>query len=162
MYCQHLFTFTSFFRALLEFFSAVKGQEKILDCFICSISFKQQHLLDDHVRRHHTREEPFVCRTCDKSFSTQRSVTSHKRVTHGNSRFACSKCSATYKRKDYLKRHVILKHGKNNNDSLVKCLDPDCDKVFLYPSSMKTHHEVYHQEMTSRFKYRCTECDTCL
>lgn len=57
--------------------------------------------------------------------------------------FICSvdDCSASYRRKDHLTRHILQHQGK-----LFKCPVENCNLEFVFPSNIKRHTEKFHND----------------
>lgn len=62
-----------------------KEQKSLKTCPICGNTYKYQHALESHMRRHRN-EKPYVCSVCDKGFVINFELTRHMR-TVSKSRF---------------------------------------------------------------------------
>lgn len=58
---------------------SVKEQKSPKTCPICGNTYKYQHALESHMRRHRN-EKPFVCSVCDKGFVINFELTRHMRT----------------------------------------------------------------------------------
>ncbi|ORY49056.1 hypothetical protein BCR33DRAFT_650579, partial [Rhizoclosmatium globosum] len=59
----------------------------------------KQHL------RNKVKERPFACEVCGLAFGRTKDLQRHASVHDMTNKFACDRCSKTYKRKDGLLRH---------------------------------------------------------
>lgn len=59
--------------------AASKEQKSPKTCPICGNTYKYQHALESHMRRHRN-EKPFVCSVCDKGFVINFELTRHMRT----------------------------------------------------------------------------------
>ncbi|XP_003748628.2 zinc finger E-box-binding homeobox protein zag-1 [Galendromus occidentalis] len=109
------------------------------------------------------------CSHCDLSFSGPNSVTSlhdHIKFTHSDKAFApqmpclretfaCSKCNATFMKRDHLEKHELihstpttLGHGRSIDENNVlrrfKC--NECTKAFKFKHHLKEHLRIHSGE----------------
>ena len=56
--------------------------------------------------RSHTKELPYACSVCDRSFAEKSTLTKHA-ATHGERNFRCDLCDKAFVRKDYLAKHAL-------------------------------------------------------
>ena len=100
-------------------------------CKICDSEFFDTQSLDNHRQYHlqqrtccqcqrvmgnkskllihhrsHTKELPYACSVCDRSFAERSTLTKHV-ATHGERNFRCDLCDKAFVRKDYLAKHVL-------------------------------------------------------
>ena len=85
---------------------------------------------------------PYVCQTCNKSFSSRSTLLRHSRTIHGFTKnFDCEFCCHTIARQDTLRRHMLSVH----KDRLaVSSPMPQCSPVSsLYPTKQPGYNEGY-------------------
>ncbi|CAD5217042.1 unnamed protein product [Bursaphelenchus xylophilus] len=69
--------------------------------------YKCSKALAAHIRSVHTKDRPFVCLMCEKSFVRKNDLKMHE-FTHGNgASFECELCGESFKRAVYRKKHQV-------------------------------------------------------
>ena len=75
------------------------------ECCRChKVLGNKSKLLTHH--RSHTKELPYNCSLCSKSFAELSTLRKHE-ATHGERNFRCDICSKAFVRKDYLSKHSL-------------------------------------------------------
>lgn len=74
-------------------------------CDQCEKRFYEQHQLNDHQMRIHTKTEKFGCETCGKEMSSYQSLINHSHIHTGEKPFTCDKCFRSFMRKTEISRH---------------------------------------------------------
>ena len=82
----------------------VHTKEKPYTCEYCEKTFKQSSQLAVH-RRIHTGEKPHKCEFCKKSFSAPSNLVVHKRIHTGVKSYKCEYCEKAFNQSSSLKRH---------------------------------------------------------
>ena len=149
---------------------------KLHMCVHCARPFKESYALKLHIRRTHTGEKPFKCTTCEKEFSTRRSLkeheldhvdtwpflctacgrqfkrgyqlTSHKRVHTGERPFPCIECGEAFNQATTLARHSLIHSGER------PYVCGTCNQGFRQRASLKLHmqsHTCGSQSSGERF-----------
>ena len=78
---------------------------KTRECCKChKVLGNKSKLLTHH--RSHTKELPYNCSLCAKSFAELSTLRKHE-ATHGERNFRCDICSKAFVRKDYLSKHLL-------------------------------------------------------
>lgn len=115
--------------------------EKSGQCSICLKTFSD---LEVHMRKH-TGERPFLCKLCNQSYATKRSLSHHVAFKHENAtKFKCSigECARTFPTAMMLEFHLLKQH--TNNTPYV-C--PHCARGFFRNSDLSRHLKVSHMEL---------------
>ena len=73
-------------------------------CHCHKVLGNKSKLLTHH--RSHTKENPYSCRMCGKSFAELSTLRKHE-ATHGERNFRCNLCQKAFVRKDYLAKHSL-------------------------------------------------------
>lgn len=75
----------------------------------CEIAFRTRRDVLMHEMMHHTKENPFSCTICEKSFKSGDELRQHS-VVHSNSRpYSCVSCNKLFKRGGDLRKHYKSK-----------------------------------------------------
>ncbi|XP_035713597.1 zinc finger protein 888-like [Folsomia candida] len=124
-------------------------------CTLCGKDFKIRTELESHTSRH-TREKPYNCATCGRSF-THVGVMKHHEMTHLEaSRRVMSKCRLcmqAFSDKDNLRRHIRVVHENPRNYPCTFC-----DKRFDSASNLKRHVEGVHPT-NKELIHSCEKCE---
>uniref|UniRef100_A0A182LTK0 Protein krueppel n=1 Tax=Anopheles culicifacies TaxID=139723 RepID=A0A182LTK0_9DIPT len=118
-------------------------------CAVCGVTKRTRTALRVH-ERSHTGERPFQCEYCDKTFTTNRTLVSH-RSCHITGQHTCDLCGHAFNRKENLNRHIMLKHG----EATIPC--DVCPKKFKTTAVLNIHKLSHTGE--KRFKCRTESCD---
>ncbi|XP_027210391.2 uncharacterized protein [Penaeus vannamei] len=83
-------------------------QEKKYNCNDCDITFLRHCNLIAHKKRFHSSDDVrLVCEVCGKSKATQQDLRRHQIAQHSKEKpFSCQQCSRTYTSKESLKSHL--------------------------------------------------------
>jgi uncharacterized Zn-finger protein len=103
-----------------------------------------------HVRIH-TKQKPFTCDACERSFTTLYRLKAHHRLHDGNT-FNCSEggCLKFFTTLSDLKKHTRV----HTHEKPYKCVETECGKAFTAPHHLKTHKRVH----TGERPFKCEHC----
>ncbi|XP_061401796.1 zinc finger and SCAN domain-containing protein 30 [Musca vetustissima] len=116
-------------------------------CEICGNSYRFQHALNAHMRRHFD-DKPFPCEMCSKAFVSNVELRRHMRVHTGQKPYACQYCDRRFS--DYGSR---IKHERTHTgERPYGCAT--CGKTFAYPHVLSVHLRTH----TGEKKFKCSYC----
>lgn len=118
-----------------------------VQCPVCNKTFTNQNKLSSHKFMH--REKQFKCSECPKSYISQHMLNMHA-VKHSNFRpFVCELCGIGTKSRESLRRHIAGIHEMRKQ----KAYKPDrlikctlCDETFAKLTVAKEHFSTTHTE----------------
>ncbi|KAI6180631.1 hypothetical protein M3Y98_00741700 [Aphelenchoides besseyi] len=67
--------------------------------------YKCSKALAAHIRSVHTKERPFACSTCGKTFIRKNDLKVHEETHNTEARYDCEYCGNSFKRQVYFKKH---------------------------------------------------------
>lgn len=129
-----LIVFFQFHFSLL-FPSIDYSRERPFICQECGRSFPLKRHLVTH-SKFHAGERPYVCDECGESFAQENHLIMHSRFHGSLNPFVCSDCGATFPRKFQLVNHGRI-HGRVPHSCTV------CGKEFLQKRTLVAHMRLY-------------------
>merc|ERR1712200_328717 len=104
-----------------------------------------------HHRRAHSKDKPYQCSKCAKTFTTTARLEHHiARIHELKNCETCPYCGKIYSR---LKAHVLTCPVRNPERPKIPCDDETCDKTFLDRSSLKRHMEKHGHYARHQVQY---------
>ena len=100
----------------------------------------------------HLKDGEYKCDTCEKIYSSEVRLRSHKRKTHGEKNYRCADCEYRCTSSNHLKRHIMAIHD-DLRPKIHKC--KSCGKSFHKEKSLNEHIKVFH---TNERNYSCDQC----
>uniref|UniRef100_A0A3B5QE17 C2H2-type domain-containing protein n=1 Tax=Xiphophorus maculatus TaxID=8083 RepID=A0A3B5QE17_XIPMA len=120
-------------------------------CPICvGRRFKGPNKLARHMRTH-TKEKPFSCPVCNKTFSQSYHMTRHVRIQHGLGQYICPHCGKSFT--TWLELKI---HKRTHAHIDLFCLA--CNKQFKEKGALEKHLKL-HKAVEPKRPYSCTRCD---
>lgn len=96
----------------------------------------------------------FPCDSCDKSYGSQKGLTTHKMKVHETlNKFQCEDCPETFFLRVDLNVHQEEAHGKNMKSETLKC--DECQEEFSEAGAFYKHYKINHPEAT----FKCENCN---
>ncbi|XP_077292630.1 uncharacterized protein LOC143915741 [Arctopsyche grandis] len=111
-------------------------RENPYKCEMCSKSFVVKLSLVDHIN-HHKGIKPYRCEVCSKSFTSWHGLKRHKKTHIEEKRFRCEMCSKSFTAKPSLVEHMNLHKG-------IKPFQCDICSVSYSHSSTLRQHKYSH------------------
>ncbi|XP_046408610.1 zinc finger protein OZF-like [Ischnura elegans] len=125
----------------------VGSREMPYTCQICQKSFTYRSTLRIHLRKH-TGKKPYACRICEKSFSEKGTLKIHIRTHTGERPYSCYHCEKSFSAKTYLVEHIRIHTGEKPYTCDV------CGKSFNCSRERVKHLRTH----TGEKPYECRIC----
>ena len=137
-------------------------QKSNFKCNICSIKFKKENELLNHIKTCHGNKKEdhlYLCESCDYKSDTENKIKNHLVHKHGFKRDTCEKES---KHEKDVNNHKPNEH-LNKIPGIKRYNCKICDIEFDYENKLKEHTEGEHsnsrKQLNDRMVYRCRICD---
>lgn len=127
---------------------AVSTDNSTFSCRSCSKTFSSQKQLVHHRRKAHATECSFMCGICGKSFKKQLHVNNHIRTHTGERPYQCSDCGKTFSLLANLIRHNLIHSGVRPYRCEV------CNRSFSQSSNLRNHSLLH----TRAGMLSCPDC----
>ena len=122
-------------------------------CSFCDYKSKEKCAIRKHITVQH-KNIKVGCDICPSTYNSHVSMESHKRSAHFGETFKCQLCpNKVYKRKDYLKKHMVVEH----EGTVYPC--KLCKYVSRRTETLRYHIEEKHTNPGSqKERVQCTVC----
>ncbi|KAI1212898.1 uncharacterized protein F4807DRAFT_303987 [Annulohypoxylon truncatum] len=109
----------------------------------CKAEFNRPCRLQDHIRKQHTGERPYVCGQCGHDFANKKNYEDHRKGHENKRDHVCPHegCVQDFTTRAKLKRHMAT-HEKN--DPLTCHGFPPCSQVFRKQETLDRHIRTVH------------------
>ncbi|EDW42812.1 testis-specific zinc finger protein topi [Drosophila sechellia] len=107
----------------------------------CDRKFTIRPDLNDHIRKCHTGERPYLCLVCGKRFLTGSVFYQHRLIHRGERRYECDECGKRFYRADALKNHQRIHTGEKPYSCLF------CTKTFRQRGDRDKHIRARHSHL---------------
>ncbi|KAK6486148.1 zinc finger X-chromosomal protein-like isoform X1 [Huso huso] len=118
--------------------------KKVHQCRHCDFKISDPFILSRHILSVHTKDQPFACKRCKRSFGQRNDLKKHVKVHRGRRMYQCQYCDYSTADASGFKRHVISIHTKEYPH---RC--DYCTKGFRRPSEKNQHIMRHHKDMVS-------------
>ncbi|XP_050297269.1 zinc finger protein 62 homolog isoform X2 [Anthonomus grandis grandis] len=106
----------------------------------CDARYTIRPDLKDHIRKVHTRERPFKCNVCNKSFLTGSVYYQHRLIHTNDRRYGCEICHKRFFRADALNNHKRIHTDERPYACKV------CGREFRQKGDRNKHVKTQHPE----------------
>lgn len=126
----------------------VKPEYKCENCpkSFCSAYKRECHFKSEHLGM----KKVFLCQTCGKSFTTNKTLQQHVNSHKGIKPYECSKCGKCFTYESALNDHLFI----HVEAKTFLCEYPDCKKAFRQRSALKMHEKIHKNPN----QFECSQC----
>ena len=117
-----------------------EGVDEKATCEVCGITFITRERLWRHKNLHHSNDDRYKCKYCNKQCSTKSWLARHIASTHEEPKFKCSYCDRAFTFKRKLEGH------ENEHKGLKPFLCTVCDASYASIDGLRSHKRKKHKE----------------
>jgi uncharacterized Zn-finger protein len=132
----------------LNIHKRIHSKQKPFACIQCKKTFSLKSNLSKHTRRIHTGEKPHHCDLCPKKFAQSSGLRRHEIIHSGEKPYCCVTCDQKFARLGDLVRHKRLHTGEKPFSCDI------CPKKFARSDSLTDHKRIH----TGDKPYDCDMC----
>ena len=119
-----------------------------LECGYCEKRFKSASHLTYHVRSTHTKERPYQCPDCTKSFHQLVKLKRHRLQHTGERPFSCDVCGKSFTTRYHMKEHRVIHWADQHYQCQL------CDRKFSDKNNLRRHQKSLHGPAS----LKCADC----
>lgn len=124
-------------------------------CTMCPKAFKENFILNKHVRTMHTDPAPKEsCKICGRSIA-KTSFDRHLKTHKNPPSYQCTVCTKKFVDADTLEKHFRRVHKKEQSFDLYPFLCNTCGKGLISKTELNRHMNTHLKEA----KFKCSECE---
>ena len=102
--------------------------------------------------KNHERNKPFKCTKCDKTFRRIEYLKRHVKVHVEQKLFKCDQCTKQYTTKKGLEYHLLVHTGERS----FKC--EICNKTYKSIGSLRRHFKIHKRGSVKNKPFECYQC----
>ena len=87
------------------------SDEKIYNCNICGLSYKDRSYYLKHLNVHDSGKKPYECEICGQSYIQSSHLKDHMTLHTGEKRFKCETCDKCFRQSKSYKEHLNSHNG---------------------------------------------------
>ncbi|GAB6030594.1 hypothetical protein CHUAL_007455 [Chamberlinius hualienensis] len=126
-------------------------KEKPYTCKKCGKSFAALYYYKEHTKQCIENPAAFQCEICHRNMATKHCLEEHIRTHSAVNLFQCHICAKGFRQYSVLNNHI-----KTHSDQRPYSCDI-CGKTYRYKRGVETHKTTFHQGIKER--YPCDQCE---
>ena len=115
-----------------------EGMNEHATCEVCGVTFITKERLRRHKILHHSTDERFNCKYCEKRCSTKAWLARHVARQHEEPKFKCGFCDRSFKFKEKLEGH------ENEHKGVKPYSCSKCEACYYSKDGLRNHHRKKH------------------
>lgn len=143
--------------------------ERLHKCSDCDKAFRENFMLVDHIRKHHSAEQEFQCDQCGRAFARRKELLIHCRVSHPEvvQQYVCYICGFNTASKQGLVAHLKKCRSLPNTLHKTPIANPNlfekifacryCPRKCTTTARVEEHEEQHRQDKLTFICQFCSE-----